>query len=131
MEQPYERRINDNLHQLVAESRTSKLLIRARGGRVLVVDPDVVEWVEADGNYLRVHMAGETHVLRETMNAFEGRTAGFPFTRIHRSAMININRIDHFQPWYTGEYIVQMKSGKELTVSRTYKERFFEAVRKL
>lgn len=106
--------------QLVRKPPT-RIPVKAKG-RVIFVRLEDVEWIEAEANYLRLHLAGESYLLRETMNSFEARVDGSQFMRIHRSTMVNIDRIRDVQPWFTGEYIVRMKSGKELTLTRTYRD---------
>jgi two-component system, LytTR family, response regulator len=97
----------------------ARLPVKAKG-RIVFVGLDEVEWIEAAGNYLRLHVAGESYSLRETMNAFEAKLDPSRFMRIHRSAIVNIDHIKEVQPWFTGEYVVRMKSGKELTLTRSY-----------
>jgi two-component system, LytTR family, response regulator len=91
-------------------------------GRIVFVRLDEIEWIEAEGNYLRLHLEDESYLLRETMNSFEARVDPQHFMRIHRSAIANIDCIKDVQPWFTGEYVVRMKSGKELTLSRKYRD---------
>jgi len=88
---------------------------------IVFVRLEEVEWIEAEGNYLRLHLADDSYLLRETMNSFESRIDPAQFMRIHRSAIVNLDFIRDVQPWFTGEYIVRMRGGKELTLTRSYR----------
>ncbi|HEU5182472.1 MAG TPA: LytTR family DNA-binding domain-containing protein [Candidatus Polarisedimenticolia bacterium] len=101
--------------------RTSRLPIKEKG-RIFFLQLDQVEWIESEGNYVRLHLGGESHLHRQTLQALEAELDPSQFMRIHRSVIINILRIKDLRPWFTGEYIVRMLSGKELTVTRTYRD---------
>jgi two-component system LytT family response regulator len=115
---------------LLEESRGSRkpadrLVIKC-GGRVFFVKTEDVDWIEAAGNYARVHVGTEIHLLRETMNALEGRLDGNRFLRIHRSTIVNIERIQELQPWFHGDYVVILRDGTQLTLSRGYRQKVQE-----
>jgi len=98
----------------------SRISVKSKG-RILFLRLDEIYWIEAQGNYIRLHLKDESHLLRETMTSFEGRLDPERFMRIHRSTMVNIDHIKDIQPWFTGEYIVRMENGKELTLTRSYR----------
>jgi two-component system LytT family response regulator len=91
------------------------------GGRIYFLKTKDIDWVEAAGNYLRLHAGGTTHSLRETMNNLEARLDPDRFWRIHRSTIVNVDRIRELQPLFHGDYVVILADGKELTLSRTYR----------
>jgi two-component system LytT family response regulator len=95
-------------------------------GRVFFLRVEEIDWIEAAGNYLRLHAGTETHLLRETMNAFEERLDPKQFLRIHRSMIVNIERIQELQPLFHGDYAVLLRDGTQLTLSRTYRQRLGE-----
>lgn len=97
------------------------------GGRIFFVRPAEIEWIEAAGNYVKLHV-GTAHLFRETMNAVEARLDADIFFRIHRSHIVNIERVRELQPWFNGEYVVCMKSGARLTLSRGYREKLQERI---
>jgi two-component system LytT family response regulator len=101
--------------------RTARLAVREKG-RILFVPLDEVEWIESEGNYVRLHRGKDTHLLRETMAAIEAKLDPDRFMRIHRQAIVNVERIRDLRPWFTGEYIVRMQSGRELTLTRSYRD---------
>src|SRR5262245_54522839 len=118
---PQTRRLS-RLVDTVAGDAKRRLPIKT-AGRVVFVDVDEIDYLEAAGNYVVVHAGGEEYRTRETMNAFEERLSKTQFVRIHRSAIVNRKRIKELRPWFTGEYAVVMKSGKELTLTRSYRDR--------
>jgi two-component system LytT family response regulator len=72
---------------------------------------------------VRLHVGADTHMLRETMTSIESRLDPELFVRIHRSHIVNIERIKELQPWFNGEYVVILRNGHRLTLSRGYRER--------
>jgi two-component system LytT family response regulator len=95
-------------------------------GRVFFLRPEEIDWVEAAGNYLKLHAGREEHLLRETMSALEGRLDADRFVRIHRSALVNLDRVKELQPWFHGDYKVILRDGTELTLSRGYRPKLQE-----
>lgn len=93
------------------------------GGRVYFVRFDEIDWIEAAGNYVRLHVGKDSHLLRETMNGLEERLDPDRFLRIHRSTIINLDRIRELQPAFHGDYMVFLRDGTELTLSRGYRDR--------
>ena len=82
-----------------------------------------IDWVEAAGNYLRLHAGSESHLLRETMSNLEARLDPERFLRIHRSTIVNIERIKELQPWFHGDYVVILQDGTQLTLSRSHRQK--------
>lgn len=83
-----------------------------------------IEWVDAAGDYMCVHAEGRTHVVRATMKQFEERLDPADFQRIHRSTIVNIDRIKELNHIFHGDYSVLLKDGTRLTLSRGYREQF-------
>jgi two-component system, LytTR family, response regulator len=104
-----------------AEPRVSRIAVRDRG-RVVLVDAPDVDWVEADGDYLRLHVRGRVHLVRETMKAFEARLPRELFVRIHRSTIVNVMRVVELQPRPNGEFGVTLKDGTRLRLSRGFRD---------
>ena len=98
-------------------------LIFKMGGRIIFLDVDEIDWVEAAGNYAILHSGPHNHMMRETMTSLEGRLPGDKFMRISRSTIVNVERIQELQPMFHGEYIVVLKSGAKLTLSRSYRDK--------
>ena len=87
---------------------------------------DEIDWIEAAGNYLKLHIGREAHMIRETMNSIEAKLDPDKFLRIHRSTIVNIDRIKELHPMFSGDYSVILKNGAELSLSRNYRDRFLE-----
>jgi two-component system LytT family response regulator len=98
-------------------------LVVKSGGRVYFVRVEDIDWVEAAGNYVRLHVGKEDHLLRESMAGLEARLDAARFLRIHRSTIVNVERIRELQPAFHGDYAVILRDGTELTLSRGYRDR--------
>ena len=107
--------------------RLERFVIKS-GGRVFFVRADEIDWIEAAGNYVKLHVGTETHLLRETMNAVETQLPRETFYRIHRCHIVNIERVKELQPWFNGEYVVFLRTGARLTLSRGYREKLQDRI---
>jgi two-component system LytT family response regulator len=100
--------------------RDSRLVIKANG-RVVFLDLDSIEWVEAAANYVRLNVGKESYLFRETISRISERLDSNHFVRIHRSTIVNVCKIKELIPVNSGEYVVVLKSGRELSCSRGYR----------
>jgi two-component system LytT family response regulator len=107
------------------QKHLERLMIKSQG-RVFFLRADEIDWIEAEGNYVRLHAGRDTHMLRETMNHLASRLDPEKFLRIHRSTLVNIERIKELQPMFSGDYTVVLRDGTQLTLSRTYRDHFLE-----
>ncbi len=98
-------------------------LVVKSSGRVILIKVDDLDWVDAAGNYVRLHAGNESHLLRETMGRLESRLDPDRFLRIHRSTIVNIERIKELQQQFHGDYLVVLKNGQRLTLSRSYRDK--------
>jgi two-component system LytT family response regulator len=116
----------------LSEARTPKLdrLVVKSGGRVFFLRTEEIDWIEAAGNYVRLHMGEESHLFRETMNNIEARLDASRFMRVHRSRIVNTERIKELQPAATGEYVVVLQNGTRLPLSRGYRDKLQEQLGK-
>ena len=119
--------VDPQLASLIEELRSERThpqrLVIKSGGRVHFLRTDEVDWVEASGNYVKIHTNGDAHLLRESMKNMEQRLDPRTFVRIHRSSIVNIDRIKELEPWFHGEYVVIMRDGTRLTASRVFSDR--------
>ncbi len=90
-------------------------------GRVIFVRVVDVDWVEAMDNYVRLHVGRDAHVMRETLSHIEKRLPPPMFLRIHRSTIVNVDRIREIQPWFAGDYVLILSDGTKLTTGRRYR----------
>ena len=111
------------LEQLEERKPYLERLVIKSAGRVYFLRTSEVDWIEAEGNYVRLHTGKEAHLLRETMNHLETRLDPQRFLRIHRSTIVNIERIKELHPWFKGEHVVILRDGARLTLGRAYRDR--------
>src|SRR5688572_32832894 len=116
------------LEELKAGPRYLERLVIKNGGRVFFLHVQDVHCIEAEGNYVRVYDNQKGYLLRETISSLEEQLDPKQFLRIHRSAIVKIDRIKEMQPWFHGEYRIIMENGKQLALSRNYRANLQEAV---
>ncbi|MGH9847068.1 MAG: LytR/AlgR family response regulator transcription factor [Blastocatellia bacterium] len=102
-----------------------RVVIKAHG-RVFFLKTGEIDWIGAEGNYISLHVKKESYLLRETIGGFEAQLDPARFARIHRSQIVNLDRIRELQPWSHGEYHVILHDGTQLTLSRSYRNRLHE-----
>ena len=104
-----------------AEDR-DRILVKS-SGEIFFLKADEIDWIEAEGDYMKFHVAGRAHLMRETMARLEGRLDGKRFIRIHRSTIVNLDRVRKLSPSFAGEYAVVLTDGTKLKLSRGYHDR--------
>ena len=119
--------INQRLSALLADLKPEvklpgRMAVKV-GGRVIFIKLEEIDWLEAADNYVNLHIGAEAHLLRETMAAMEAKLPEEKFLRISRSTIVNIDRIKELQPMFHGEYVVVLRSGAKLTLSRGYRDK--------
>jgi two-component system LytT family response regulator len=110
-----------------AKARTDRFVVKS-GGRIFFVRTAEIDWIEAAGNYVKLHVGNDSHLIRETMTNVEAKLSPETFVRIHRCHIVNIEQVRELQPWFNGEYVVFLKNGTRLTLSRGYRERLQDRV---
>lgn len=128
-------RILQLLSQVKSESHTvqdadGRLVIKTKG-RIIFLNEDEIDWVEAAANYVRLNAGGESYLFRETLSRTAERLNPNQFIRIHRSMIVNVRRIRELIPVNSGEYIVVLKNGKELSCSRGYRVNLQQIIDKI
>src|SRR4029077_2489606 len=103
-----------------ATERDNRLVIKFNG-RDIFLDLESIDWVEAAANYVRLVVGKDSYLLRETIGGISERLDPNQFVRIHRSTIVNIRKIKELIPVNSGEYVVVLKNGKELSCSRGYR----------
>ncbi len=103
-----------------ADGDVERIPIKANG-RIRLLKTDEIDWIEAEHNYVRLHTRGAAHLIRETMTALEAKLNSRRFRRIHRSTIVNVERIKEIQPWFRGDAIVVLDTGQKLTASRNFR----------
>ena len=122
--------LDERLNSLIADLRSEKKylerLVVKSVGRVFFLKTEEIDWIEAAGNYVKLHVGRDAHMIRETMNGIEAKLDPDKFLRIHRSTVVNIDRIKELHPMFSGDYAVILRDGTELALSRNYRDRFVE-----
>jgi len=111
------------LAALRQESQKGDRLVFKQNGRVVFIRIETIDWVESDGNYVRIHVGSASHHFRETLSALESQLPAGKFMRISRSTIVNLDRIKECQPLFYGDYVVILQNGSKLSMSRNYRDR--------
>lgn len=102
-----------------------RIMIKA-DGRITFLKTAEIDWIEADGKYIHLHTGKKSRLVRQTLSGMEAQLDPKKFVRIHRSAIVNIERIKELQPMFSGDHVVVLENGSELTLSRSFKNKLFE-----
>jgi two-component system LytT family response regulator len=114
--------LRELLTEVKRERKASGRLLVKSEGRIIFLASREIDWVEAAGNYMRLHSGEETYLIRETMTGLEDRLPDDLFARVHRSTIVNLDRIKEMQPAFNGEYTIFLKTGQELRLSRNFRQ---------
>jgi two-component system, LytTR family, response regulator len=120
-ESNFQKRVSTLLKETVfspeANRRNEPLLIKS-DGKVFFLKPSEIRWIEAVGDYMKIHVGGESHLARATMREMEERLGRAGFARIHRSRLVNLDHVKELRPVSNGESMVVLKTGERLPGSR-------------
>jgi two-component system LytT family response regulator len=116
------KKMRERLADLVRElSESPKYISRLaveNGGRFIFLKVEEIDWIEADGNYLKLHVGKQSHLIRGRISEMEKNLSPEQFFRVHRSTIVNLDRIKEFQPLFKGEGRVVLKDGSQVSASR-------------
>ena len=118
--------LNDRLMALLSDFEkrqqyADRLMVKT-AGRVLFLRVEEIDWVEAAGSYVRLHVGRDAHLLHEGIAALSARLDPARFARVHRSTIVNLDRVRELQPWFHGDAVAILRDGTRIQVSRTYRE---------
>jgi two-component system LytT family response regulator len=113
------------LEDLKAGSKFLKRLTIKLTGHTILLPTDEIDWIESYGNYLKLHTGRESHLIRGTMQSIETKLDPEKFVRVHRSTIVNIEKIKEIYPRSNGDQDLVLKNGQQLMLSRKYRDRFF------
>jgi two-component system LytT family response regulator len=119
------------LNELKEKPHYLDRLVIKTNERVFVLKTDEIDWIEAEGNYVRVHFGKQSSLIRETLSRLASQLDPRKFPRIHRSRLVNIDRIQELQPWSHHNYRIILRNGTQLTLSRSYREQLYQLLGKL
>lgn len=106
-----------------ANGRYASRILVKQDGRMFFVKTTEIDWIEADRNYVRLHVGKVSHTIRERISHLEETLDPRLFARIHRSTIVNLNRVREMQQWFSGDYVVILEDGTRLRLSRHYRDR--------
>ncbi|MBI4912821.1 MAG: response regulator transcription factor [Acidobacteria bacterium] len=109
------------------EAHLKRILVK-QDDHHIILKTSGIQWIEAEDNYVRLHVEGTSHLLRMSMTSLLSRLDPEVFRRIHRSSIVNLDFVREVHPWFSGDHILIMKDGTKLTMSRTYREQLKELV---
>ena len=116
--------IRENLRELLKEVKTEpqflkRIPVKSANGTTFVPTEEI-DWISASGHYLELHIGNETHLIREKLSVIETKLDPRIFMRIHRSTIVNVDRIESLHPIFNGDQLVILKNGRELNLRRNY-----------
>jgi two-component system LytT family response regulator len=117
--------VDNRLERLIEhfEGEGRDRILLKSSGEIIFLKTAEIDWIEAEGDYVKFHVAGRTHLMRGTMAALEERLDPKRFIRIHRSTIVNADRLRKLSPSFEGEYAVILQDGTKLRMSRGYQDR--------
>lgn len=113
----------DRALPLIGGSEWTQRFMVKSAGRIMFLRADEISWIAAADNYVFLHTAGGSHLVRTSLKALEQKLDPARFVRVHRSAMVNLTRVRELQPLAHGDYDIVLHDGTRLTASRTFSER--------
>lgn len=132
LDAPGRRSLTNKIEALIRSIRppggTLERFVIRSVGRVTIVPVGEVDWIEADGDYVKLHTPGKVHLHRERMSVLERSLDPAEFVRIHRSTIVRTSRIAELRPLLNGDHVVVLRSGERLSLSRTLRDRVFSAL---
>ena len=92
------------------------------------ISRDQIDWIEAANNYVKLVVGNTNYLLREGISSIETQLDPTRFVRVHRSVIVNIERIKSMKPWFSGDYILHLHTGQQLRLSRTHRDKLAQAM---
>jgi two-component system LytT family response regulator len=115
--------------QTIGPTGEGRIEIRL-GNRIRYVDEEQIDWIEADGDYVRLHIGARSHLLREPLHRLAERLDPQVFMRVHRSAMVRVAMIDELQPLANRDALLRLRNGTPARASRTYMDALLARLRR-
>jgi two-component system LytT family response regulator len=118
----FQKRVLEMLAELETRQHSPERIVVKSDGEIVCLKPSEIDWAESAGNYVCLHVGNVTHILRETITALENRLGARQFLRVHRSTLVNVDRIRTLKPSLYGDYSILLRDGTKLTLSRGFRE---------
>ena len=121
-EATFQKRVLAMLSDLDSKQHAPQRIVIKADGEIVCLKPNEIDWAESAGNYVCLHVGPATHILRETITSLESRLGHRQFLRVHRSTLVNVDRIKTLRPSLYGDYAILLRDGTKLTLSRGFRE---------
>jgi two-component system LytT family response regulator len=118
----FQKRVLEMLSEFDSRRQSPERIVVKSDGEIVCLKPNEIDWAESAGNYVCLHVGAVTHILRETITALESRLGARQFLRVHRSTLVNVDRIKTLKPSLYGDYSILLRDGTKLTLSRGFRE---------
>ncbi len=118
-------KLEDILKEINRKKAFTEKFLVGHGSKYFFVQTDEINYISAEEKYVSLHTSTGSFLLRETMNNIEEKLNPDNFVRIHRSFIVNVLQIKELQPWSHGDYVIILKNGEKINMSRRYKNRLF------
>ena len=116
-------RVTDLINQLNEKNKSYlKRISVKKNDKIFFIETEEIDYIETAGNYLKIYFNGKSQLIRETLTNLISQLDPELFYRIHRTTLVNVKKVQEFQSYYHGDYIVIMKNGAKLSMSRNYKD---------
>lgn len=122
--------IAELLKSLAEKPRHLERLLIKMNGRIVFLQTKEIDWIRSDDKYVHLNFGKQSHLVRQSLSALKAQLDPETFVQINRSVIVNAERIKELQPMFSGEYVVLMRDGTELTLSRNYKNALFDLLGK-
>lgn len=119
----FQQRVLSMMEQLRPAPAVLERIMLKTGGSLVFLKTEDIDWIAAEGNYVRLHVGSGSHLVRETIHSLDEQLDPRRFLRVHRSTIVNLDRVREIQPLVHGEHRVVLKNGTTLTLSRGYRDR--------
>lgn len=123
-------RMVSTLQSILQKKQFPDRIVVKCNGKIQFVAVNDVLWAESDANYINLHTANGTLVMRETMSNFAQRLDPSLFLRSHRSVIVNVNSIKEIKPWYNDELVIILNNGTQLPVGRSFRKSVLQTVQR-
>jgi two-component system, LytTR family, response regulator len=120
--------LRETMAQVRKGAQFAERLVVNTDGRVVFVKVADIDWLEAAGNYVTIHAGREKFMFRETLRSLCERLDPAKFARLHRSSVVNVERLRELLPWSRGEQIAVLYDGTQLPIGRAFRDRLMEVM---
>lgn len=110
-----------------AKAPMTRIAVRG-AGQIRFIKVTEIDWIESDGNYVKIHIDGASHIIKKTLSYLEERLDPEKFFRVHRSALVSLEKVDRIEKWFQGDYVALLENGAKVPVSRRRYKDFSERI---